>query len=150
MTGERRAYKHIERALAPHGVLTTTAAISNRMAGVRRSGTDAERRVRKAATQAGLRYRLDNRDLPGSPDLANRRRKWAIFVHGCFWHRHEGCKRATTPKSNRAFWLAKFKRNQERDRRVEMELRARGYEVIVVWECGAIELEELVRRESLS
>jgi len=117
------------------------------MAGVRRSGTDAERRVRKAASQAGLRYRLDNRDLPGSPDLANRRRKWAIFVHGCFWHRHEGCKRATTPKSNRAFWLAKFKRNQERDRRVEMELRAQGYEVIVVWECGAIELDTLVRRD---
>lgn len=145
MTGERRAYKHIERALAPSGSLTTTAAISKRMAGVRQSGTSAELAVRKAASLAGLRYRLDNSDLPGSPDLANRRRKWAVFVHGCFWHRHAGCRRATTPKSNRDFWIAKFERNLARDHRVARELRELGYEVVVVWECEVGRLEGLER-----
>lgn len=105
------------------------------MAGIRQSGTTAELRVRAAATAVGLRYRLSNRDLPGSPDLANRSRYWAVFVHGCFWHRHAGCSRTTTPKRNHAFWEAKFRKNVARDRRVQRALRSNGYRVLIIWEC---------------
>jgi DNA mismatch endonuclease (patch repair protein) len=83
----------------------------------------------------GVNYRTHNRDLPGSPDLANRRNKWALFVHGCFWHAHEGCARATSPKRNAAFWAAKFAANRARDRRAVSRLRALGFRVAVVWEC---------------
>lgn len=108
---------------------------SRRMGGVRQSSTAAELLVRRIAHSTGLRYRISNRDLPGSPDLANRSRRWAIFVHGCFWHRHEGCKRSTTPTRNREFWIAKFRANVERDLRVVGELRRLGWRVVIVWEC---------------
>ncbi len=83
----------------------------------------------------GLRFRVRNRDLPGSPDIANRSKKWAVFVHGCFWHRHVGCSRATTPKRNAEFWAEKFERNRERDRSVVREMRKMGFTVAIVWEC---------------
>ncbi|MCH9687374.1 MAG: very short patch repair endonuclease [Deltaproteobacteria bacterium] len=108
---------------------------STRMANIRRVGTKPELVVRKILSGLGLRYRLSNRDLPGTPDLANRRHAWAVFVHGCFWHRHRGCRLATTPKRNREFWQAKFDRNIARDRRVIRELKATGYDVVVIWEC---------------
>ena len=109
-------------------------ATSERMAGVRRHGTSPERVVRTILTELGHRYRVTNRGLPGSPDIANRSRRWAIFVHGCFWHRH-GCAATTTPKRNRAFWQAKFRRNVERDAARQEALRDLGYRVVVVWEC---------------
>ena len=84
--------------------------------------------------ELGHRYRVRNRDLPGSPDVANRSRRWAVFVHGCYWHRH-GCKATTTPKRNRAFWEAKFARNVERDAESAAALRKLGFTVVVVWEC---------------
>jgi DNA mismatch endonuclease (patch repair protein) len=148
VTEKRRSYKRVERSLANTPIPTTTAAISERMGKVRHSGTDAERRVRRAATSAGLHYRLANRRLPGSPDLANQAKKWAIFVHGCFWHRHSGCRRATTPKSNRTFWTAKFDRNQERDRRVARVLRAMGFVVLVIWECETASEHRIATRLS--
>lgn len=83
----------------------------------------------------GASYRVQNRDLPGSPDIANRRQHWAIFVHGCFWHAHVKCRYATIPKRNRKFWELKFAANRARDRRVVNELRARGFDVAVVWSC---------------
>lgn len=97
--------------------------------------TRPELAVRRMVRELGHRYRLGNRDLPGSPDLANRSRRWVIFVHGCYWHSHQGCPRATVPKRNREFWLAKFAANRERDQRNENRLRELGYTVIVVWEC---------------
>jgi DNA mismatch endonuclease (patch repair protein) len=124
----------------------TTAADSTRLAGVRRHGTAPELAVRSAASSLGLRYTLKNRDLPGSPDLANRLRRFAIFVHGCFWHRHAGCSRATTPKSNRAYWCAKFERNRARDRNAVRALRAQGYTAVVIWECEADRLALLTLR----
>ncbi len=143
----RLAFKNIERGLShPKVRLTTTREISLRMGNIRQSGTDPELRVRRAATAVGLRYRLDNRDLPGSPDLANRRQKWAVFVHGCFWHRHSGCRKATTPKSNRDFWTAKFARNQTRDQRVATELQSLGFSVVVVWECETGSPSQLIDR----
>ena len=111
---------------------------SKRMAGIRQQGTSAELVVRKVAWSLGLRYRVNNRELAGSPDLANRSKKWAVFVHGCFWHRHKGCARTTTPKRNRAFWVAKFDTNVERDRRVVERLRRDAWTVVIVWECEAL------------
>jgi DNA mismatch endonuclease (patch repair protein) len=107
---------------------------SARMGRVRQKATLPELVVRGLLAELGQRYRLHNRDLPGSPDLANRRARWALFVHGCFWHRH-GCSATTTPTRNREFWEAKFARNVARDARAVEELRAAGYLVIVVWEC---------------
>ena len=107
---------------------------SARMRAVRQTGTLPEVVVRRALSALGYRFRLANRDLDGSPDLANRRAGWVVFVHGCFWHRH-GCKASTTPTRNREFWEAKFQRNIERDSRTAAALRARGYTVIVIWEC---------------
>ena len=105
------------------------------MSRVRQSGTAPELEVRRAAREIALRLTQSNRDLPGSPDLANRKRKIAIFVHGCYWHQHVGCRKATVPKTNRSFWLAKFERNQARDQAAIAALQAQGYSVLVVWEC---------------
>lgn len=91
--------------------------------------------MRRALHRLGHRFRLDNRDLPGSPDIANRKRRWAVFVHGCYWHAHEGCPRHTIPKRNREFWQEKFRTNRERDERAVAQLEARGYEVVTIWEC---------------
>jgi DNA mismatch endonuclease (patch repair protein) len=83
----------------------------------------------------GLRYRLHAAILPGRPDIVFPSRRAAVFVHGCFWHRHAGCRIATTPKSNTPFWQAKFDRNAERDVRNTERLAELGWTVIVVWEC---------------
>lgn len=102
--------------------------------------------MRRVATALGLRYRTHNRDLPGAPDLANRARRWAIFVHGCYWHAHEGCARATVPKRNHHFWLAKFAANRERDARAVAALEARGYRVVTLWECELADATDVRRR----
>jgi DNA mismatch endonuclease (patch repair protein) len=107
---------------------------SERMAGVRHKDTKPELIVRRVLHELGHHYRVRNRDLSGSPDIANRRRGWVVFVHGCYWHRH-GCKATTTPKRNREFWEAKFRRNIERDAQRIQALRDEGYQVVVVWEC---------------
>lgn len=116
------------------------------MAGVRQKGTKPELVVRRVLSTLGHRYRIHNRELPGSPDIANRSRGWAVFVHGCFWHRHEGCRRATTPKRNAAFWHAKFERNVQRDRESVAALERRGYFVAVIWECETRDRENLCLR----
>lgn len=132
----RQRFKKPERRLIERGQKpTTTAAISERMGRVRQRDTAAEVRVRRVVAAMGWRYRTVNRDLPGSPDLANRARRWAVFVHGCFWHQHGGCPRARIPKANRAFWQAKFSANRARDRRALAELRNKGFSVATIWEC---------------
>jgi DNA mismatch endonuclease (patch repair protein) len=131
----RRPFKHVEIRLSQDRALTTTSPVSARMARVRQHGTAPELAVRRIATSLGLRYRVSNKDLPGNPDLANRTRKFAIFVHGCYWHRHAGCGKSSTPKVNVSFWAAKFARNLERDEAATRELRNAGFRVIVVWEC---------------
>jgi DNA mismatch endonuclease (patch repair protein) len=105
------------------------------MSRVRQRGTEAELAVAAALRQLGISYRLNVMSLPGSPDFANKRMKWAIFVHGCFWHRHTGCKRATLPKTNEDFWRDKFLTNRIRDARAIRELRRLGFLVSLVWEC---------------
>lgn len=116
-------------------LLDKDANTSRRLSSIRQHGTAAELAVRRIAHSLGLRYRVSNRDLPGSPDLANRSRHWAVFVHGCFWHRHAGCRRTTSPKRNAAFWENKFNDNVARDVRVQQELTSRGWHVVVIWEC---------------
>jgi len=113
---------------------------------VRQSGTPAERTVAKVCRELGLHYRLNVRSLPGSPDLANKKGRWAIFVHGCFWHRHSGCPKATTPKRNARFWRDKFQSNRARDARKIKELHLSGYDVLVLWQCETEDRGPLRRR----
>lgn len=91
--------------------------------------------MRRGLHGLGFRFRLGGRRLPGKPDIVLAKYHTVIFVHGCFWHRHRGCKVATTPKSNTEFWLEKFKRNVARDDRVVNELKLLGWRVLIVWEC---------------
>ena len=131
----RQPFKKVEKRLAGTTAPRTDAATSARMGRVRQSGTAPEMTIRRAVSTLGLRYTVRNRDLPGSPDLANRSRRWAIFVHGCYWHRHEGCHKATTPRTNTDFWLEKFSRNRARDEAARIELERRGYRVLTFWQC---------------
>lgn len=102
---------------------------------VRRRDTAPEMALRKWLWRQGYRFRVHNRRLPGTPDLSNSSRRWAIFVNGCFWHGHDGCARATVPKRNREFWVAKIAANQARDRAKEEALKHMGFAVMTVWEC---------------
>lgn len=111
------------------------ATRSRMMSGIRSKDTQPEMIVRRYLHAQGFRYRLHVRELPGSPDLVLPRYHAAIFVHGCFWHRHEGCRYATIPASNSERWQSKFDSNTERDVRNANLLQAAGWRVIVVWEC---------------
>lgn len=122
-------------ASPPRTPPATTPARSRLMARVRQKGTSAELTVRKLARVAGLKYLTNARGLPGSPDLLTLRPRRAVFVHGCFWHRHPGCRATTTPKSHRGFWIEKFTTNLRRDRRNVRQLRALGFRVMTIWEC---------------
>lgn len=116
-------------------------ATSARMSGIRQKGTKIETVVAIILRDLGLRYRKNVKQLPGSPDFANRSRRWVVFVNGCFWHHHTGCRKATVPKSNTNFWTIKFRDNRRRDARAIRRLRHEGYRVVVIWECQ----EKLVR-----
>jgi DNA mismatch endonuclease (patch repair protein) len=105
------------------------------MAQVKSRDTQAEKRVRSLLHGMGYRFRLQRADLPGTPDIVLPRFRTAVFVHGCFWHRHSGCKRATTPASNEAYWNAKFARTMLRDEKNKNILEADGWRVLVIWEC---------------
>ncbi|WP_256326182.1 very short patch repair endonuclease [Sphingomonas sp. NFR15] len=122
-----------------------TPARSALMARIGPRDTKPEMVVRRLLHALGRRFRLHRRDLPGTPDIVLPGSRKAIFVHGCFWHRHEGCPKATTPKTRSEFWQDKFDRNVERDERKEADLRAAGWDVTTVWECetrdlGALEI----------
>ena len=99
------------------------------------ANTSPEIRVRSIAHALGLRFRLHRKDLPGTPDLVFSSRRAVLFVSGCFWHRHSGCRKASMPKTRKRFWAEKFARNVARDRRVQSELRKLGWKTVVVWEC---------------
>lgn len=105
------------------------------MASVRRFGTRPELAVRRSLHRRGFRFRTSDRLLPGSPDLKLSRYRAVIFVNGCFWHRHDGCRYATMPASNHEWWVEKFTRNVARDVDKTRKLREAGWRVMVVWEC---------------
>jgi DNA mismatch endonuclease (patch repair protein) len=109
---------------------------SRMMAWIKGKDTRPEMTVRRFLHARGFRYRLHDRSLPGSPDLCLPRYRVVIFVQGCFWHRHEGCRLSYVPASNRDTWQAKFQQNVERDRRNIDALVQAGWRVIVLWECG--------------
>jgi DNA mismatch endonuclease (patch repair protein) len=117
------------------------------MAAIRGKDTKPEMVVRRALHAAGFRYRLHRRELPGHPDIVLTSLRTAVFVHGCFWHRH-GCGRSTWPKTRAAFWREKLTGNADRDRRAIYFLKAAGWKVEVVWECeiDARRLRALIRR----
>jgi DNA mismatch endonuclease Vsr len=135
----------IKIAGAEHAVVIDPST-SARLAGVRRERTAPEQHVRVVLRALGMRCTTSNRDLAGSPDFANRTRRWAVFVHGCFWHHHRGCRKATVPKRNRDFWLAKFDDNRKRDQRAIRALRRLDYSVAVIWECETTDANRVARR----
>ena len=120
--------------------------VRQRMRRVRKVDTKPEMIVRRLVHGLGYRYRLHRRDLPGSPDLVFPSRRKVIFVHGCFWHQHEGCKLANLPRSRTDYWLPKLRRNQERDQASCEQLKADGWKVLVVWECETEDRERLAER----
>lgn len=110
------------------------------MRSIRKSNTAPELVVRRLLRELGIRYRLHVKGLPGSPDIVVRQRKKAIFVHGCFWHQHQGCHLAKRPSARPEYWLPKLARNQERDRLALEGLARLDWDTLVVWEC---ELDDL-------
>ena len=112
------------------------------MARIRCKDTKPEIAVRAAVCATGARFRKNVADLPGKPDLANKSRRWAIFVHGCFWHGH-GCSRSSTPKTNAAYWTPKLQRNRERDVKHIAALAGMGFRTLVIWECELASAEAL-------
>ncbi len=113
------------------------------MARIRGRDTKPEVAVRRLAHRLGYRFRLHRRDLPGTPDLVFPARSKIVFVHGCFWHRHPGCRFTYEPKSNVEFWRKKFTANKQRDARVKGELKQMGWDVLTIWECEATDDEAM-------
>lgn len=108
---------------------------SQNMRRIRSQGTGAELTVRRTVHRLGFRFRLHRRDLPGRPDLTLPRHRVVIFVNGCFWHQHQGCREGRVPSSNVDYWRPKLERNVARDREALEELAARGWRTLVIWEC---------------
>ncbi|MCQ9199787.1 MAG: very short patch repair endonuclease [Prochlorococcus marinus CUG1437] len=108
---------------------------SRNMSAIKSKNTKPEISVRKLLHSLGYRFRLHRKDLPGSPDIVLPKYKTVIFVHGCFWHRHENCKYASTPKTRSEFWESKFEGNIKRDKINQTNLIKLGWKIIIVWEC---------------
>ncbi|MGH1448805.1 MAG: very short patch repair endonuclease [Pseudomonadaceae bacterium] len=108
---------------------------SRMMAGIKGKDTKPEMAVRRYLHACGYRFRLHRKDLPGKPDIVLAKLKTCIFVHGCFWHRHIGCRYATTPKTRQNFWSEKFRATVARDLRAVQALEDAGWRVLIVWEC---------------
>ncbi|WP_424957108.1 very short patch repair endonuclease [Hyphomicrobium sp. 1Nfss2.1] len=121
---------------------------SRMMARIRGKSTKPELIVRRTAHQLGYRFRLHRKQLPGTPDLSFPRLRLAVFVNGCFWHRHPNCRYAYTPKSNIDFWTRKFSNNVQRDIRAKEQLESMGWRVAVIWECETA--DSLALRDTLS
>ena len=119
---------------------------SENMRRVKAKNTQPEIRVRKALHRMGFRFRLHRKDLPGTPDVYLPKFKLAVFVHGCFWHGHAGCKKATIPKTRTEFWQNKIERTKVRDVNVREELTSMGVSVVVVWECELLNEKKFLRR----
>ena len=113
------------------------------MARIKGRNTGPELRVRKVAHALGLRFRLNRNDLAGKPDVVFPKFRIALFVHGCFWHQHSGCRRASKPKSNTDYWEAKLRRNVERDARTLLALTRQGWRMVVIWECETNDADRL-------
>ena len=116
------------------------------MSRIKGKDTGPEKIVRSLLHRMGYRFRLHGKTLPGRPDIVLSRHRAVVFVHGCFWHRHRGCKDATMPKTRRAWWRAKLEGNAARDRRNQAALRRTGWRVLTVWECQTGKQQALTQR----
>jgi DNA mismatch endonuclease (patch repair protein) len=116
--------------------IVDSATRSRMMAGIKGKNTRPELIVRRFLHSEGFRYRLHDGKLPGKPDIVLPKYKLVIFVHGCFWHRHQGCRYATSPEKNREKWQEKFRGNLERDQKQIKQLLEQGWRVVVIWECA--------------
>lgn len=114
------------------------------MGRIKSKDTSPEKIVRSLLHKMGYRFRLHRKNLPGKPDIVLTKYKAVIEVRGCFWHRHKNCKETTTPKSNTEFWLEKFRKNVERDKKNKLKLKELGWKVIVIWECETKNKQEIV------
>ena len=115
------------------------------MAAITSKNTSPEKKVRKILFSLGFRYRLHSKKLPGKPDIVLKTYNTVIFINGCFWHQHKNCKRATIPKTNKAYWIPKLKRNIERDKINRDKLKKGGWKVAIIWECQVKDTEKLYR-----
>lgn len=116
------------------------------MSRVKGRDTRPEKLVRSLLHRMGYRFRLHRKDLPGKPDVVLPRHRKIVFVHGCFWHGHEGCRRASRPKSNVEFWNRKLDANIARDAGTQRELESSGWEVLTVWQCETRDVAALLER----
>ena len=116
---------------------------SRNMSAIRSKNTKPEIKVRKILHSMGYRFRLHSKDLPGSPDIVLPKYKTVIFVHGCFWHRHENCKYASTPKTRKEFWNKKFTENKKRDSEIQEKIKILDWRSVVIWECETKNIENL-------
>lgn len=116
------------------------------MSRIRSGNTKPELLVRSLLHRMGYRFRLHRKDLPGKPDIVLPKHKAVIFIHGCFWHHHDGCKYAYIPKTRQEFWKAKFKSNVERDRKVKKQLKEKNWRILVIWECELLNIESTIKR----
>ena len=123
----------------------TDPTTSKKMSSVPQKGTSIELLVREVLSDLGIDYESNIESLPGRPDIWLIDEEIPIFVHGCFWHRHEGCKRSSSPKTNRKFWQEKFEKNMARDRKNDIELRDMGYVPMIVWQCETKDSDSLRR-----
>ena len=116
------------------------------MGRVKSRNTKPEMLVRSMIHRMGFRFRLHKKDLPGNPDIVLSRHKKIVFVHGCFWHGHEGCPRSKRPATHAEFWNKKLDQNMERDKRFQRLLKEAGWNVLVVWQCETRKPDELLRK----
>ena len=114
------------------------------MSQIPNKNTAPEKIVRSILHKLGYRFRLHRKDLPGSPDIVLPKHRTVIFVHGCYWHRHEGCKYAYNPKTRKAFWQNKFNENINRDKNTKKSLQRLGWRVIIIWECQSKNTNSLI------
>lgn len=115
--------------------IVDSATRSRMMRGIKGKNTRPEMIVRKYLHAAGLRFRVHDDSLPGRPDLSFPSRRLAVFVHGCFWHRHDACRMATNPRTRPGFWASKFESNVARDQRTLFDLKSQGWKCLTIWEC---------------
>ena len=116
---------------------------SRNMSAIKSKNTKPEIKVRKILHSMGYRFRLHSKDLPGSPDIVLPKYKTVIFVHGCFWHRHENCKYASTPKTRKEFWNKKFTENKKRDSEIQEKIKILDWRSVVIWECETKNIKNL-------
>lgn len=124
----------------------TAAQRSLNMSRIRAKNTQPELAVRRLLHRMGYRFRLHAKNLPGKPDLVFPGRHAVVFVHGCYWHRHEGCRRAFHPKSRIEFWSRKFEATMDRDSRVTARLLEAGWKVLVIWECEVLDVDAVTSK----